>query len=98
MRPRSRSLRKVKSGEYLAPVGQMLQVSQRWQGARPSYGSVVLATGLVQKGIPLFSPHSLSWTRFQERGMGRMGYGFDRRSSSPGPCSPPTPIRSSASW
>src|SRR6266478_3633965 len=88
---------KVKSGEYLAPVGQILQVSQRMHLARPRYGCDNFATGFGQKGIPDFSPHSLSWVRLYDSGRGGSGYGFDRISRSNNPRTPATPMRSSAS-
>ena len=83
---------------YLAPVGHTAQVSQRWHTLRPCHGSVLRAHGWVQKGMPAASVHSRMRRRFQESGRGGIGYGLDRGSYSGGPCSPATPMRSSASW
>ena len=48
IRPASRRLRKVKSGLYLAPVGQIEQVSQRTHSRRPRQGREFLETGFRQ--------------------------------------------------
>ncbi len=98
MRPAETSCWKVKSGVYFAPVGQMLHVSHRRQTLRPRQGRVFLATGLVQTGMPAPSTHSRRRSRVHDKGMEGMGYGAPRGSSSGGPGSPATPIRSSASW
>jgi hypothetical protein len=58
---------------------------------------VFFACGVVQKLMPLFSAHALSWMRFQVMGMAFIGYGSLRQSSDSGLGSPETPMRRSAS-
>ena len=73
MRPSATSCWKVKSGVYLAPVGQMLQVSQRWQTLRPRHGRVFLATGFVQAGMPASLTQARRRSKVQVRGTAGMG-------------------------
>ena len=78
-------------------MGQMEQVLQRMHCARPSYGLVFLACGVLQKGMPLCSAHFLSSIRLWVIAMAGMGYGSERQSSGSGLGSPETPRRRSAS-
>ena len=64
---------KVSSGEYRAPVGQISHVLQRLHSLRPSYGTVFLAWGVAQNGIPLCSAQPFSCRRFHDSGIAGMG-------------------------
>src|SRR5687767_8748892 len=94
-----RSRRHVASGEYFAPIGQMgVHVSLRQQALRPLYGIEFLADGWLHIGIPAADTQPCNFSRLYESGSLGSGNGFPRGSISAGPCSPETPMRSSASW
>src|SRR3990172_10340919 len=83
----------VKSGEYLAPLGQIGEhVSLRQHAGRLPYAIEFLADGWPQKAMPVYSPHGFSCSRLYDSGSGGCGYGRERGSSAAGPCSPATPI------
>src|SRR5471030_3116979 len=89
----------VRSGEYFAPIGQIgVHVSLRQQGGRPLNATDVFADGWLHVAIPAFDAHSLSSPRLYVSGSAGSGKGLTRGSISGGPCSPETPISSSASW
>ena len=59
-----RSESQVKSGEYLAPMGQMgKQVSLRQHRGRPCHGTAFLADGWLHMGIPASAAHFWSSVR-----------------------------------
>src|SRR5690606_36026034 len=97
--PASVSACHVKSGEYFAPIGHTgAHVSLRQHAGRPRYGCDALAEGWLHRGTSAFSPQWRSCSRLYVSGSGGSGYGFERGSSSSGPCTPATPMRYSASW